>query len=187
MEKIMSILSNNKDLIIEIFRTSPAWIALVISVVSPILYKKIELEKSKANFLFSKRFDIFQNYFGKLYIFRNSIINLISILLYHIEHSEFIDLTDVNTAKENLYNIWNDIKLSESCLWLLSDYKVLKLKGSISKSTKIFFQKIDLLSQNGVLKLNEQSIKELIELAKNTQNSIAEILNEFRKEMTIDK
>ena len=62
----MNILHEYKDVIIEIFKTTPAWIALIISIISPILNKKLEIENKKVTFLFSKRLDIFENHFAIL-------------------------------------------------------------------------------------------------------------------------
>lgn len=183
----MNILHEYKDVIIEIFKTTPAWIALIISIISPILNKKLEIENKKVTFLFSKRLDIFENHFRKLYEFRNIVINLVAVLLYHYEHHEYTNVDDINAVEEQLQKAWNEIRLNEASLWLIADSELLKLKEPILDSVKGFFQKRSSLSQNGILRLNKQDLEELIYLAKSLQNSIGKILETYREMFSINK
>lgn len=104
------ILHNNRDLVIEIIKALPAFIALIITLVVPLINKNLEIQKNKANFIYAKRFDIFEKHFNKLYELRNATIELISTLMYHYEHESYTDVSDINLAKDVLYNNWNEVK-----------------------------------------------------------------------------
>lgn len=186
METIMNIFNRYKDVIIEVFRSSPAWIALIISIISPLLNKKLDIEKDKVNFLLSKKFEIFENHFKKLYEFRNIVIDFIAVLLQHYEHQEATNIEDINATKEQMHNLWNEIRLNEASLWLVAEYEQLRLKSSILNSVKEIFQKINSLNNEGVLVLNQNNLKEMISLAKNLQDAISNLLNEYRKILSIN-
>lgn len=185
MIKILSILQHNKDIVIEIFRSSPAWIALIISIISPLINKKLEIEKSKVNFLYLKKYDIFEIHFKNLYELRRAIINLISILMFHYEHENCKDVNDINIAKNKLYETWDEVKISEASLWLIADFDQLRLKEPLLSAMKDLYIKINSLIQDGILILNLHDIEELISLAKNIQEPIVQTLESYREVFSI--
>lgn len=185
MIKILSILQHNKDIVIEVFKSSPAWIALIISIISPLINKQLEIEKSKVNFLFSKRFDIIEKHFNKLYELRNATIELISTLMYNYENENITDVSKINTKNEILHNKWDEVKISEASLWLIADIHQVQLKESLTIAIKAFFKKFNSLSYKGTLELTKKDIEELITLAKKIQEPIAQTLEMYREVFSI--
>ena len=109
-----------------------------------------------------------------------------AILLKHYDNEEYTQINDINEAKENLDQAWDEIRVNESSLWLVADLEHLKLKEPVLDATRKLFQQIDKLSQNGVLRLNKENLEELIYLAKALQDAIGKIIEAYRKTFSVE-
>lgn len=180
-------MSYDKEVTIELIRSLPAWIALGITLIAPLINKKIDIEKDKVNFLFSKRYDVFTKHFNKLYEFRSALTNLIAVLMCcrNEPEKDFVDILNENIKEA--YVKWEEVSLNEASLWLFAEYEQLNNKNNLLLSVQQFFHKLKSLQENETLQLSEQDIIELAKAGEDIQVPITHILQYYRNTINLKK
>lgn len=175
----------DKDIFIEFFKSSPAWIALIIALITPIINKKLDIEKNNALFIFTKRYEIFTTHFNKLYEFRMALKNLLATLMRCCNEPDK-DLVEIlNNDINELYIKWEEVSLSEASLWLFAEYQQLNKKGDLLASVRHFYNKLNSLQSNDTIGISEHDVMQLITLGEEIQTPIAQILEYYRDTLNI--
>ena len=173
--------SNSQGVWVEFFRTSPAWIALIISFVLPFITKKLEIEKMHKQFIFEEKYKIYTSHFSKLYQFNNSIKNFLIVINKALTgEAKSIDIIE---AKEELSKSWNDIKNYEAKLWIIAPNNILELRKQLLTLIKELNIKIRSLENDKGFDFSSVDLQQLTTIADNIQVPLSQYLQYYREEI----
>lgn len=183
--RIIKEVLSSKELIIELIRATPAYIALIISIVVPFFTKKLDIEKTNSLFLIQERYKIYKEHFKQLQAFNTSLKLLLSTLLIIHKSNNDLDMDtikiELQTNIKNFYNEWSSMNNKDSDMWLVADYEILVNNSNLLKLVSTFSNVLNLLNKDGVFTIEKSSLEKLIDIAKEIQEIIAEYLKKYRK------
>lgn len=177
---------NDTNIWIEILKTSPAWIALFISLVVPFLTKKLDIEKANKLFMFQEKYKIYSEHFTQLYLFNNTLKSLLSLMMHFtLNENEEIDkqefCAELNKKIEDFYKEWAKIKDKEAKIWLVADFETLTKKTDLMNTVANFSKALNMLEVSGVFSIDKSTVNNLIALGENIQSPISEYLKKYRE------
>lgn len=185
MNHILNFINSHQNviynLIVEIIRSFPAWIALAITLILPNKTKKLDIEKMHKQFIFEEKYKIYTEHFSKLYDFNNSVKTFLAILNGVLKAS--YDGSDIVEAKQNLYSSWDNIKNYEAKLWIIALEHILQLRTKLLFIIKELKTKINSIENNGIIQYSTNDLNELIKIAENIQVPLSQYLAYYRKEL----
>lgn len=182
---LISIESSTKtDILIEFLRSSPAFIALIITLITPFINKKLEIEKQHQEFIYKEKYKIYSKHFTCLHQFNQAIKNL-AVTLNSINKNSDIDpkmkFNCINNAINEIDEAWLNIKQQEAMLWLLAPNNILdlraKLLNKVSLLKKVAFK---VKNKNEV---SDADIKDIMNCSHDIQVPLGEYLQYYRKEV----
>ena len=177
----------DKEIILRFFDICPSLIALIIALLTPLINKKLDIEKNEVQFLFAKKYEIFTKHFEKLYEFRNALKNLIATLMCCYNEPDKVLVDILNNDIKELYFRWDEVHLSEASLWLFAEYKQLNKNSDLLVNVKHFYEKLNTLQNNNVLSISENDLTQLIKLGESIQIPISQILDYYRDKLNFQK
>lgn len=172
---------SDNNLVIELLRTLPAWIALIISLTVPFITKKLEIEKAYKQFIFQEKYKIYSEHFSMLHYFNNTIKNFLVILNKAL--SEGATIEEIIQAKTNLYSSWEDIKKCEAKLWIIAPEHILALRAELLLKMRNLNSKISSLGNQNSLAFDNKDLSNLITLSTELQTPFSQYLEYYRKEI----
>lgn len=190
INSICNFLSTHSETLLKlgykILETTPAWIALIISIVLPFLTRKLDLEKSYKLFIFQEKYKIYTEHFKQLFAFNNKLKTLLgTLLIFTQERNLSIDANelciDLNKKIQDFYSEWSKIKEKEALIWLVSDFENLATKNDLLKLVSDFSNELDSLNCEGVLSVSPENIKKLIQIGTEIQTPISKYLKHYRE------
>ncbi len=171
----------NNDLLIEFLRSCPAWIALIITLVVPLITKKIDIEKANKQFLFQEKYKSYVEHFCKLHKFNHSVIEFLAQLNQYTDGS-IVNTDDIEFFIKELYTAWHDIKHCDAKLWIIAPKDILKIRTSLSEFMLKFSKELNNIKKNNA-QLDKESFIKLIEIAHNMQTPLSDYIGHYRKEL----
>lgn len=171
-----------EDLGLELIKTSPAWIALIISLGLPFLTKKLEIEKSQKMFIFQEQYKAYCEHFDKLCLYNIALREL--LVEIKLNTDEKIDnINEIRKASEKLFLSWEEINRVESRLWLIAPNTILEKKNELIDKVRNFNSKLDISDS----KITKENLAEMQKLAQDIQTPLSEYLKEYREQLRIKK
>lgn len=174
--------TQNQDLIIEMLKSSPAWIALIISLVVPFITKKLEIEKANKFFIFKEKYHIYSIHFEKLHSFNESIKKvLVTLGLCLSSEADTPECSDLSQNISEMHSTWNEIKYAEAKLWLVAKEEVLKNRNVLLASVSSFNKSLNTIDLNSEI-ITKEKLMELVSLAEKIQDPLSQYIKFYREE-----
>lgn len=167
-----------ENLWVEIIKTFPAWIALIISLVLPFITKKLEIEKAQKLFIYQEKYKAYCEHFDKLCLYNKVLRTLLVHIKLHLDKNIENNEKFIETV-ENLYSSWDDVNRLESRLWLIAPNDVLEIKDELRKLVSKLNEKLNIFDSS----ITEVNFYELKTIAENIQQPLSEYLEQYRKEL----
>ncbi len=167
---------------LELLKTSPAWIALIISLSLPFLTKTLEIEKSQKLFIYEEQYKAYCEHFDKLYLYNNALREL--LVEIKLNTDERIDNThEIIRATEKLFFSWEEINRVESRLWLIAPNTILEKKNNLIDKVRIFNNQLNKFDYQ----ITPENLEHMLQLAQDIQTPLSEYIKEYREELKIMK